>query len=133
MIYDLLGAQTNQVLVGAWNPMLRPPIWGCRYIDILPSPATRVKLSQIAMVPTSDYINANYVRGYNNEKKEYIAAQGAFVSALARSWGCPWPWVWGFRGSVSLLGGGRLALFFPFSRFRRSDCLFRGRLDPYFL
>ena len=113
MIYDLLGAQTNQVLVGAWNPMLRPPIWGFRYIDILPSPATRVKLSQIAMVPTSDYINANYVRGYNNEKKEYIAAQGAFVSALARSWGCPLAIGLGVPGERFFLGGRAPRAFFP--------------------
>eukprot|EP00051_Salpingoeca_urceolata_P025074 m.445356 g.445356 ORF g.445356 m.445356 type:complete len:959 (+) comp20302_c1_seq1:294-3170(+) len=39
-----------------------------RYYDILPNPATIVKLQN------GDYFNANYVRGIGGKKREYIAA-----------------------------------------------------------
>eukprot|EP00040_Diaphanoeca_grandis_P037152 m.240647 g.240647 ORF g.240647 m.240647 type:complete len:909 (-) comp33766_c0_seq1:82-2808(-) len=48
-----------------------------RYWDILPNPVTRVKLKvQPGEEPRSEYINANYIRGYSDRSaREYIAAQ----------------------------------------------------------
>ncbi|XP_019855562.1 PREDICTED: putative GPI-anchored protein pfl2 [Amphimedon queenslandica] len=48
-----------------------------RYINILPFDETRVILSS-SKKEGSDYINANYIQGYNHTK-EYIAAQGLFM------------------------------------------------------
>lgn len=47
-----------------------------RYPDIYPTPDTRVKLDPLPMDPSSEYINANYVRAFDNASWDYIAAQG---------------------------------------------------------
>lgn len=47
-----------------------------RYWDILPNPVTRVRLTLLPDGGHTEYINANYIRGYNNRSaREYIAAQ----------------------------------------------------------
>ena len=46
-----------------------------RYRDVIPGEATRVKL-QPDYDDKSDFINANYVSGYNNQEKAYIFTQG---------------------------------------------------------
>ena len=47
-----------------------------RFMDILPNPATRVRLSLIKTDPTSDYYNANYIPGASGAPEEFIAAMG---------------------------------------------------------
>jgi len=47
-----------------------------RYINILPTPKTRVKLPQIGMDATTNYINANYIGSWDERnKKAYILCQ----------------------------------------------------------
>ena len=46
-----------------------------RYRDVIPGELTRVKL-QSDDEDTHDFINANYVSGYNNHEKGYIFTQG---------------------------------------------------------
>ena len=46
-----------------------------RYRDVIPGELTRVKL-QPDDEDTHDFINANYVSGYNNHEKGYIFTQG---------------------------------------------------------
>jgi len=61
-------------------------------MDILPNPATAVRLSESHGDKASTYINANFVRGYNEEDKQhYIAAMGwvsndtvVYTSAVGR-------------------------------------------------
>ena len=50
-----------------------------RYRDVLPGESTRVKLQpddDDDGDDNNDFINANYVAGYNNEEKAYIFTQG---------------------------------------------------------
>ena len=47
----------------------------CRYRDVLPGEVTRVKL-QSDEHKQNDFINANYVSGYNGDEKAYIFTQG---------------------------------------------------------
>jgi hypothetical protein len=48
-----------------------------RYTDIIPNPATMVRLpEEDGGGDRSTYINANYMRGYDGKPKTYIAAQG---------------------------------------------------------
>lgn len=47
-----------------------------RFMDVLPNPRTRVKLSVDQRDPTAEYINANYVHGYDGTYPAYIAAMG---------------------------------------------------------
>lgn len=48
-----------------------------RYRDVIPGEATRVKLEiDDDDDERNDFINANYVSGYNNQEKAYIFAQG---------------------------------------------------------
>ena len=49
-----------------------------RYRDVLPGESTRVKLQpdDDDDDDNNDFINANYVAGYNNEEKAYIFTQG---------------------------------------------------------
>jgi hypothetical protein len=47
-----------------------------RYMDIIPNPASAVKLRQIDGDTTSEYINANFIRSFDEDPHAYIAAQG---------------------------------------------------------
>ncbi|XP_030417993.1 receptor-type tyrosine-protein phosphatase eta [Gopherus evgoodei] len=59
-----------------------------RYNNVLPYDISRVKLS-IQNHPTDDYINANYMPGYNS-KKEFIAAQGPLHNTVQDFWRMIW-------------------------------------------
>lgn len=52
-----------------------------RYVDIIPSPVTQVRLNKLNGDETTTYINANYIRSYGGRRAhEYIAAQGPLPS-----------------------------------------------------
>ncbi|XP_037111316.1 receptor-type tyrosine-protein phosphatase eta isoform X2 [Syngnathus acus] len=60
-----------------------------RYNNVLPYDSSRVKLSIIHGNPFDDYINANYMPGYNS-KKEFIAAQGPLPGTVKDFWRMIW-------------------------------------------
>ncbi|XP_063145438.1 receptor-type tyrosine-protein phosphatase eta [Candoia aspera] len=59
-----------------------------RYNNVLPYDISRVKLS-VQNHPVDDYINANYMPGYNS-KKEFIAAQGPLPNTVHDFWRMIW-------------------------------------------
>ncbi|XP_049837515.1 uncharacterized protein LOC126282099 [Schistocerca gregaria] len=61
-----------------------------RYSNVIPLPETRVHLTAKEGEPLSDYINANYVRGPNNEEKFYIACQAPLQSTITDFWRMVW-------------------------------------------
>ncbi|GAB1610532.1 signaling mucin MSB2-like [Argonauta hians] len=61
-----------------------------RYIDVLPIPETRVKLKTIPGEENSDYINANFITGPNDERKAYIATQAPLECTVADFWRMVW-------------------------------------------
>ncbi|XP_053398379.1 receptor-type tyrosine-protein phosphatase O-like [Mercenaria mercenaria] len=60
-----------------------------RYTNILPFDHSRVKLRPSDDIEGSDYINANYIPGYNS-RREYIATQGAMRATLDDFWRMIW-------------------------------------------
>ncbi|KAM8750635.1 receptor-type tyrosine-protein phosphatase beta-like isoform 11-T11 [Acanthopagrus schlegelii] len=60
-----------------------------RYNNVLPYDSSRVKLSIIHGNPYDDYINANYMPGYNS-RKEFIAAQGPLPTTVNEFWRMIW-------------------------------------------
>ncbi|XP_078271016.1 receptor-type tyrosine-protein phosphatase eta [Rhinoraja longicauda] len=59
-----------------------------RYNNVLPYDNSRVKLS-VTSDPSSDYINANFMPGYQS-KKEFIAAQGPLMNTVSDFWRMIW-------------------------------------------
>ncbi|XP_029607466.1 titin isoform X6 [Salmo trutta] len=59
-----------------------------RYNNVLPYDSSRVKLS-IHGSPFDDYINSNYIPGYNS-RKEFIAAQGPLPITVNEFWRMIW-------------------------------------------
>lgn len=59
-----------------------------RYSNVLPYDTSRVKLS-ICGSASDDYINANYIPGYNS-RKEFIAAQGPLPITVNDFWRMIW-------------------------------------------
>lgn len=60
-----------------------------RYRDVIPGEATRVKL-QPDSDDRSDFINANYVSGYDDEERAYIFTQGPLESTVKDFWRMVW-------------------------------------------
>nr|XP_043874906.1 receptor-type tyrosine-protein phosphatase eta-like isoform X6 [Solea senegalensis] len=60
-----------------------------RYNNVLPYDCSRVKLSIIHGSPFDDYINANYMPGFNS-RKEFIASQGPLPATVGDFWRMIW-------------------------------------------
>uniref|UniRef100_UPI00358EDAC0 tyrosine-protein phosphatase non-receptor type 12-like n=1 Tax=Myxine glutinosa TaxID=7769 RepID=UPI00358EDAC0 len=60
-----------------------------RYKDILPFEHTRVKLTFPVSEANADYINANFIKGVNNDRA-YIATQGPLPGTLQDFWWMVW-------------------------------------------
>ncbi|XP_059832353.1 uncharacterized protein LOC132397544 [Hypanus sabinus] len=74
--------QSTQV---AQQPLNKPKN---RYSNVLPYDISRVKLS-VTSEPSSDYINANFMPGYNSNR-EFIAAQGPLMTTVKDFWRMIW-------------------------------------------
>ena len=61
-----------------------------RYMNILPTPRTRVVLEQIGADETSKYINANHIQGHTGFPREYIATQGPTAATTPDFWRMVW-------------------------------------------
>ncbi|XP_073512455.1 receptor-type tyrosine-protein phosphatase H isoform X5 [Phyllobates terribilis] len=60
-----------------------------RFTNVLPYDHSRVKLPVVNGESTSDYINANYMPGYNSTK-EFIASQGPLPNTTTDFWRMVW-------------------------------------------
>eukprot|EP00918_Siedleckia_nematoides_P000141 GHVU01000288.1.p1 GENE.GHVU01000288.1~~GHVU01000288.1.p1 ORF type:complete len:284 (+),score=34.97 GHVU01000288.1:1057-1908(+) len=61
-----------------------------RYRTIIPNEGTRVHLPEEDSDQLSEYINANYIRGYGGEPTTYIATQGPMAHTLVDFWRMVW-------------------------------------------
>ncbi|XP_043855856.1 tyrosine-protein phosphatase non-receptor type 7 isoform X3 [Dromiciops gliroides] len=61
-----------------------------RYKTILPNPQSRVCLGRAQSQEDGDYINANYIRGYDGREKVYIATQGPMRNTVSDFWEMVW-------------------------------------------
>ncbi|XP_077567249.1 receptor-type tyrosine-protein phosphatase eta-like [Stigmatopora nigra] len=83
---DLRPVGTNQ---SKSNALMQENKAKNRYNNVLPYDVSRVKLSIIHGSPYDDYINANYVAGYDS-RKEFIAAQGPLAATVKDFWRMIW-------------------------------------------
>ncbi|KAM9376093.1 receptor-type tyrosine-protein phosphatase beta-like [Pholidichthys leucotaenia] len=83
---DLKVVGTGQAKIHASHVENKPKN---RYNNVLPYDSSRVKLSIIHGSPYDDYINANYMPGYNS-RKEFIAAQGPLPTTVKDFWRMIW-------------------------------------------
>jgi protein tyrosine phosphatase len=60
-----------------------------RYRDVIPGESTRVKLEEDSD-DENEFINANYVSGYNNQEKAYIFTQGPLQTTIKDFWRMVW-------------------------------------------
>ncbi|XP_066936907.1 receptor-type tyrosine-protein phosphatase S-like isoform X3 [Clytia hemisphaerica] len=60
-----------------------------RFLNVLPYDDTRVSLTHLPGIPGSDYINANYVNGYNMSKL-FIATQAPLPQTIPAFWRLVW-------------------------------------------
>ncbi|XP_018428776.1 PREDICTED: receptor-type tyrosine-protein phosphatase H-like [Nanorana parkeri] len=60
-----------------------------RFTNVLPYDHSRVKLTTVNDTATTDYINANFMPGYNSTK-EFIASQGPLPNTTADFWRMVW-------------------------------------------
>lgn len=61
-----------------------------RYANVIPMPETRVLLNPRGSGLNSDYINANFVKGYKGADKFYIACQAPMQSTVPDFWQMIW-------------------------------------------
>ncbi|CAC5383376.1 Receptor-type tyrosine-protein phosphatase F,Receptor-type tyrosine-protein phosphatase S,Tyrosine-protein phosphatase 10D,Receptor-type tyrosine-protein phosphatase gamma,Receptor-type tyrosine-protein phosphatase delta [Mytilus coruscus] len=61
-----------------------------RFANVLPFPHSRVKLQKIPGEDFSDYINANYITGYKEDLRAYIATQAPLSSTAGDFWRMVW-------------------------------------------
>ncbi len=66
-----------------------------RYKNVLPRPETRVVLPLLEEaeedeIENSDFVNANWMRGWDGYTKKYIAAQAPKVETVDRFWRLVW-------------------------------------------
>ncbi|CAF4516486.1 unnamed protein product [Rotaria sp. Silwood1] len=93
-------SKTNSEIRQEFRKMLNPPakdthvakyeenLDKSRYRDVLPGESTRVKLQD--NTDQNDFINANYVSGYNNQEKAYIFTQGPLQATVKDFWRMIW-------------------------------------------
>eukprot|EP00117_Sycon_ciliatum_P031628 scpid5507/ scgid24698/ Sushi, von Willebrand factor type A, EGF and pentraxin domain-containing protein 1; CCP module-containing protein 22; Polydom; Selectin-like osteoblast-derived protein; Serologically defined breast cancer antigen NY-BR-38 len=61
-----------------------------RFRNVLPNAHTRVPLPLLYSEPHSDFINANFVRGYGQAPRKYIATQGPLMGTMGDFWRMVW-------------------------------------------
>ncbi len=66
-----------------------------RFLDVLPTPRTRVELPVPAEINPAHavgwaYVNANFLRGADGNPKTYIAAMGPLPSTVGAFWRMVW-------------------------------------------
>jgi len=57
---------------------------------VLPNPRTRVRLQEVGDDETTRFINANFIKAYNDTPRRYIAAQGPLPNTVGDFWRMVW-------------------------------------------
>ncbi|XP_048031318.1 receptor-type tyrosine-protein phosphatase H-like isoform X2 [Megalobrama amblycephala] len=83
---DLSSVGIEQSSVAAYLPKNKDKN---RFTNVLPYDSSRVQLT-VNDEDDSDYINANYMPGYDNASNQYIAAQGPLPSTVNDFWRMVW-------------------------------------------
>lgn len=61
-----------------------------RFINITPSPASRVQLTLLPEDENSHYINASFIRGHDGHSRTYICAQAPLPTTVEAFWRMIW-------------------------------------------
>jgi len=85
--YEAIESGDEYPRTAAKDPLQKP---NNRYANILPYDHSRVTVSRENNDPLTEYINANYIDGYGNKPRSYIAAQGPKDITLIAFWKMLW-------------------------------------------
>ena len=93
--WKIAKAKANSVAYAALDRMkptqdtLPPEVWNKklnRHLDVMPTAHSRVTVGTLEEPIDGQYVNANFIRGFNDDRREYIGCMGPKSTTVSNFW-----------------------------------------------